>query len=758
MKKFIKDKKIYFINILVVLSIFIISLLINHITPFGNNILGKSDAITQFKPMLFDLITKIKNGTLLNYSFNNGLGSPFIFNYIYYLASPFNLIALLFKSPDSMYLSTLILKLLVGSITMTYYTRTKTKNSFIVFCATISYLFSSWFLTYYYCNMWLDIFVLLPLYQKGLEDLLDKKKTNTYIITLALLSISNIYLAFPVYIYTIIYFLIYELIYKKGTFKEKLLKFDIITLSTIASFFIISLFLYISFDVFLKTGLKFESGDVVQYTIKFKDFIKSLFYGNTNLLLFKEGNTFPNIAMNTFVFINCLYFFINKKISNKNKIFSLISILIILGAIFIKKFDFVLNFFHDVRGLTYRYAFIINFLTIKLFIHNLINTEEKDYKKMLLTIPIILILLLISFKKQEFNILVFNICFILSYLVILLLYQDNKWNRLIICLLIVIQSTIALSLNILEDKPKENIDLSQYQKDNVKYRLNEMENDLEEDFNYNLYYNSKVTHQFSTISYSHAIQLADNFGNQTIHYSQMVTDDKNILTSMLFNVKQDYYLEKIFAVNYLTKMADSGLETTVKENLENTIFAMTGIDDIYDKITLKAKEKDNLYYFETDYDYYLIEKINEDKTKSTYPQKYKSFSIEKKYGKETINIYVLNEKKLKKVYDYLSKNQIQYTYYNDNHIEGTINVDIGQVIYTSIPYDESWIVKVDGKETKPIVLLDTLIGIDVTPGKHTISLEYKNNYLVPTIMSITSIVIFILINLKRRKQPDEKIS
>ncbi len=757
MKRFIKEKKIYFINAFFVLGIFITALIINHISPFGNNILGKSDAISQFKPMLFDFITKLKDGHLLSYSFSNGLGNPFIFNYIYYLSSPFNLIALLFKNPDSMYLSTLLLKLLIGSICMTFYTRSKTKNNYIVFIATLSYLFSSWFLTYYYCTMWLDVFALLPLYQKGLEDLLDKKKVNTYIITLALMSLGNIYLAFPVYIYTIIYFIIYELIYKKSTFKEKLLKFDVITLSTIVSFLIISLFLYVSFDAFLKTGLKFESGDIILYTIKFPDFIKSLFYGNTDLLLFKGGNTFPNIACNTFIFINCLYFFINKKITTKDKIFGAIGILIILGAFFIKKFDFTLNFFHDIKGLTYRYAFIINFLTIKLFLSNLTNMQEEDYKKLLIPIPIIAVLLLINFKHQAFNILIFNICFILSYFVILLFYKNNKLSKLIICTLIIIQSLIGLTLNVLEKRDKEKIDKSLYVKENVKYRLTEMINEPEEDFNFNLYYNAKVTHLFSTITYNNAINLVGNLGDFTEKYAQMLIDNRNQISTMIFNVKQDYYLEKIFAVNYLTKLVDSGLESTVKENIENTILAMTGISNIYDKITLKAKEEDGKYLFETDYDYYIIEKINDDQTISTTLQHYKKFSIEKEYGKDTINIYVLNEQKVKEIYDYLAKNQIKYTYYNDNHLEGTINVDVGQIIYTSIPYDESWKIKVDGKEVKPIMLLDALIGIEVEPGKHTISMEYKNNYLVPALMSIITIIGFLFYNLKRSKQ-HEKIS
>ena len=236
---------------------------------YGNYILGKSDAIIQYKPMLYDFITKLREGTLLSYSFNNGLGLPTTFNYLYYLSSPFNLIAIFFKSPDGMYLSTIILKLIIGSICMTSYVKTKTNNNLIIFLATITYLFSGWFLAYYFFLTWLDVFIFFPLYQKGLESLLDNKKSTLYIIALALITISNIYLAFSIYIYTIIYFIIYELFYKKNDKKDKILKFNIITLSTLTSFLIIFAFLYLAFDIFMKSGLILGSDITANYSLKF---------------------------------------------------------------------------------------------------------------------------------------------------------------------------------------------------------------------------------------------------------------------------------------------------------------------------------------------------------------------------------------------------------------------------------------------------------------------------------------------------------
>jgi molecular chaperone Hsp33 len=59
MKK-IKKLTPYIINILLVLSIFIITSIITKTSPFGPDTLGKSDAIVQFKPMLYDFIMGLK--------------------------------------------------------------------------------------------------------------------------------------------------------------------------------------------------------------------------------------------------------------------------------------------------------------------------------------------------------------------------------------------------------------------------------------------------------------------------------------------------------------------------------------------------------------------------------------------------------------------------------------------------------------------------------------------------------------------------
>ena len=99
-------------------------------------------------------------------------------------------------------------------------------------------------------------------------------------------------------------------------------------------------------------------------------------------------------------------------------------------------------------------------------------------------------------------------------------------------------------------------------------------------------------------------------------------------------------------------------------------------------------------------------------------------------------------------YDILKKNQIEYTKYKDNIIEGTINVEKNQLIFTSIPYDTNWKISIDGERVNAIRILDSLIGVEVRPGKHKIKMEYKSNFLIPFLVSITSLIVVVVFRKK----------
>ncbi len=78
--KTLKKYWIHLFNMLLAVFVFLLIWYIAKVYPFGPKPLGASDGLVQFKPMIYDVIAKLKLGTLGTYSFNNGLGNPVIFN------------------------------------------------------------------------------------------------------------------------------------------------------------------------------------------------------------------------------------------------------------------------------------------------------------------------------------------------------------------------------------------------------------------------------------------------------------------------------------------------------------------------------------------------------------------------------------------------------------------------------------------------------------------------------------------------------
>ncbi len=80
----------------------------------------------------------------------------------------------------------------------------------------------------------------------------------------------------------------------------------------------------------------------------------------------------------------------------------------------------------------------------------------------------------------------------------------------------------------------------------------------------------------------------------------------------------------------------------------------------------------------------------------------------------------------------------------DTHITGTLSVsEARQKILLTIPYDEGWIVKVDGEKVEIEEALDSMISFDVRKGEHEIELIYKPKaFTFGLAVTIVSIIIF----------------
>ena len=118
----------------------------------------------------------------------------------------------------------------------------------------------------------------------------------------------------------------------------------------------------------------------------------------------------------------------------------------------------------------------------------------------------------------------------------------------------------------------------------------------------------------------------------------------------------------------------------------------------------------------------------------------------KLYLKE-LQIYYCDVDEFEEVYNNLKENIISDTDYRDGYVKGKISVtEEKTLIYTSIPYDEGWTVKIDDRKVEYVKILDGLIGVDVdteefSEGEHVIELKYKvRGLMVGIVISFLALV------------------
>lgn len=122
----------------------------------------------------------------------------------------------------------------------------------------------------------------------------------------------------------------------------------------------------------------------------------------------------------------------------------------------------------------------------------------------------------------------------------------------------------------------------------------------------------------------------------------------------------------------------------------------------------------------------------------------------------TINFYActIDDQAFRNCYDALAAGGLKIDTFDDTHISGTFTNSADQILFTSIPYDSGWTVKVDGEKVEPSLVDEAYMAIDVPAGTHTIEFSYVPSGLAAgAVVSVAAILILIAAVLWRKKHP-----
>ena len=461
-KKYIKYILAFIIPIVLIIANLVILKIMNpgHEVFTPNQILV-ADLLSQYES-LFAFFKDVLSGTAsIFYSFSKNIGGSMISTFMYYLASPLNLLMAFFPKSHVMYGMCTILFIKFGLCSLFMYLFLKKhfntdKWQLLIF--STFYAIMGYNVVYYFNIMWLDVVYLTPLVILGLDNLINKNKIGLYTISLTISIFSNFYIAYMLCIFCIIYF-IYSLVIKYKFNKHN--KKDII--KTIKLFIFASLLSGLLSSILLVPGLidmskmlRIKSG-YSQFKLnnplyKLLLFIFKLFLGNQNADNIISKYT-PNVYFGLFPLLLVILYFFNKKISKKERISTLIVFLVFIISFCFNLPNLAWHGFSYPNGYAYRFSFLFSFFTLFIACKSLLKVDYNISKKLIIRVSLVMILILIiSMFDNPPNIIKvagIAISFILMgiYLVILI-YNKKSYRKLIILafiLLLVIESLMHIN-------------------------------------------------------------------------------------------------------------------------------------------------------------------------------------------------------------------------------------------------------------------------------------------------------------------------
>ena len=857
----------FILPIIIIASVF----LLRKIGINSNRTILFSDMFSQYIGYFGKLKDVLSSDGSIFYAFNKSIGGNTIGLFAYYLASPLNLIILLFPKEllANAILTIYLIKIGICSLTLAIYiNKVYKKNDYSVLIFSLCYGLMSYNIVFHMNVMWIDGVMLLPLIALGIENIINKNKYKLYIVSLFLAIISNYYIAYMICIFSVLYFIYKGIIYKKINGKNIL---GFIGSSLIAGG--LSGYLLIPVVLSLMTGkasLKNLSDGIYVTESIFSTLSKTIIGSyDYNQILSGPANIFCGVIITVFL----LLYFINEKIGLRAKLLSAVFIFILFLSFTINIFELLWHGFNYPVGFEYRNSFLFCFLIITLAYEAWINIDKLKIKDIIISVFICasvdIAILLQRYSHVSIKKIAISFLFVLIYSFIIILFRKVSLKRIFINFLCIIIVICELSLNIYliiinniyisQNYVKQYIEdlspiIEDIKKDNDNFYRTEMtfNNTLNDSMLLNF---NGLTHSSST-NEKNIMNIVDSLGYKTASTCEIYNQGSTIpvdsilgirklisaknpkifscydhLENHYYNVIKDYGDYVVYENPYalpIAFMVNDSLKTLQQDNIDN-LFDYTGSifdsmvneetnlynklevadiklnnveaiteleENLYTKIdtekdasidiTIKSKDNNPVYLFlksniyEEAIDNNIIGTIRGSAVEviSNGGAKYAQFTglgyniqfignyndgeeikVTIKLAGDTttikeVQVYSCNMANFKKVYGNLLLNTIENTDYEDGYVKGDVTVTADKtLLYTSIPYDEGWTLKVDGKDHDYIKILNGFIGVDLEEGQHTIEFKYKlPGFKVGLSISIISLIILVCIGIYNYKK------
>ena len=414
--------------------------------PFGDITILRMDLYHQYGPLFAELYERIVNRMSLIYSWTSGLGSPFLGNYFNYLSSPIGgIIMLLFghKNMPEAIAAMILVKCVLSAAFFTYYLKKSVgKESYVTSAFGVLYAFCSYFVAYYWNVMWLDAMALFPLVILGIERIINKGKPALFITSLAVIFLTNYYMAYMVCILSVLYFIYYYLSnYTLG--KRFLYSGFTFAVSGVASALIMAFALVPVFFI-----LKESSATSGTFPSEFKSYFKIFDFLANHLASVEPTirssgtDVLPNVYCGILTLILLPLYMLSKKISFREKVMSTVLLAVFYFSFNTNYLNYIWHGFHFPNDLPYRFSFAYSFILLLLAYKVFVRLYEFSMKAVALSGAALLAFIVIVQKLGSKHVaetsIWLSIALTVLFVIIIALVKNPKYNRAALCMLVLI--------------------------------------------------------------------------------------------------------------------------------------------------------------------------------------------------------------------------------------------------------------------------------------------------------------------------------
>ena len=807
-----KEGQIYVGAFLLATIMMVLILWGNEIYPGSKRTLLTVDMRAQFVSYLGSLRYLGKGDNTIFFNWSRSLGGNFLGLFAYYLASPLSWLTLFFDiqhMTTAIYVLT-VLKIGLCGLTFSIFLNrgVATKpNHPAIMLFSCCYALMAYNMVYSSCIMWLDGIILLPLVLLGVERIVQGKKGALFLVSMTSCFLFNYYISYMVGVFAAIY-LLYRLFCEK-LFKNRkdtlhiLFRFGANTLLGIGMSAVLLVPAFLDLQTGRMADMKKERESIFNFFF-FRMFPKLLPSQYDSI----HNRGLPNIYCGTVIIVLVLLYFVQKNHTIREKIGSGAILILFMLSFWLVPLDIAWHGFRTPNWLPYRYSFLFSAMLIMLAYRAFEQIDVTKVQIGKLLYRMICIFTLVDLFFDGSNLIgaididcYYSLQFEYEDIVMPTLElkrqvqeMDKGLYRMDKDYSLGLNDSMLLNYNSLTHSSStynymvcEFIDHMGMARESwwnmnygstlltdslfgMKYRFAEAP--LSEDWNkltqeswYTLYENPyalPIAYMVDETCAEEETDWQENpFDNQDLWLQQLSGTDVECFYPVEYErIDGEDALTVTFTapsdLPIYVRIYGKQKEMSIKEQREwDEYLKSVGL---YEAAKIKAERKSQLYVNDTNYGNYFASENRCNLCIGTFAQGEKvTITLEHHglYDLGEVFLAQFDSNALKPVLTDLAKGGIDITEHKNGGFIGTVNAKENQVLFTTVPYDRGFTVKVDGCKVPYSAFKDTFLMIPVSAGEHTIEVSYISpGFLVGGLITLGSCILTVIFYkvLRRRER------